>query len=160
MVSVTLLVVGKLKESYWREACAEYQKRMGSFCRLSVVEVEEYRLPDRPSPAQIQGGLEAEGKKLLQAIPQGAWVCALCIEGRELSSPQLAARLEQVTVGGKSQLVFVIGGSFGLSRQVKDRADFRLSISPMTFPHQLARVLVLEQLYRAFSINGGAKYHK
>ena len=118
MVSITLLVVGKLKESYWREACAEYQKRMGSFYRLSVVEVEEYRLPDRPSPAQIQGGLEAEGKKLLQAIPQGAWVCALCIVGKELSSPQLAARLEQVTVGGKSQLVFVIGGSFGLSQQV------------------------------------------
>ena len=160
MVSVTLLVVGKLKESYWREACAEYQKRMGSFCRLSVVEVEEYRLPDRPSPAQIQGGLEAEGKKLLQAIPQGAWVCALCIEGRELSSPQLAARLEQVTVGGKSQLVFVIGGSFGLHPSVKERAWVRLSMSPMTFPHHLARVMLLEQLYRGFKINEGSSYHK
>ena len=160
MVSVTLLVVGKLKESYWREACAEYQKRMGSFCRLSVVEVEEYRLPDRPSPAQIQGGLEAEGKKLLQAIPQGAWVCALCIEGRELSSPQLAARLEQVTVGGKSQLVFVIGGSCGLHPEVKARAAERLSMSPMTFPHHLARVMLLEQIYRAYQINTGGKYHK
>ena len=160
MVSVTLLVVGKLKESDWREACAEYQKRMGSFCRLSVVEVEEYRLPDRPSPAQIQGGLEAEGKKLLQAIPQGAWVCALCIEGRELSSPQLAARLEQVTVGGKSQLVFVIGGSCGLHPEVKARAAERLSMSPMTFPHHLARVMLLEQIYRAYQINTGGKYHK
>ena len=160
MLGVTLLTVGKLKESYLREACAEYAKRLEAFCRLTVWEGEEYRLPDKPSPAQIQAGLEAEGKKILQAIPQGAWVCALCIEGKELSSPQLAARLEQAAVAGKSHLVFVIGGSFGLSDEVKKRADFRLSISPMTFPHQLARVMVLEQVYRAFSINAGTKYHK
>lgn len=160
MMTVTLLAVGKLKESYLREACAEYQKRLGAFCRLAVVEADEHRLPDNPSQAQIDAGLEAEADRLLRAIPQGAYTVALCIEGKELSSQGLSQKIQQAAVGGKSQVAFVIGGSFGLAPRVKAAADLCLSMSPMTFPHQLARVMVLEQLYRAFSIQAGNKYHK
>ena len=160
MLNVTLLTVGKLKEAYWRSACEEYLKRLGAFCRPSIVEVEEYRLPDKPSQAQIEAGLEAEGKKLLEQIPSGSYVITLCIEGKELSSTQLAEKLANVSVQGHSRVVMIIGGSFGLSNAVKARSDLRLSMSPMTFPHQLARVMVLEQLYRALGINAGTKYHK
>jgi len=160
MLNVTLLTVGKLKETYWRSACEEYLKRLGAFCRPNIVEVEEYRLPDKPSQAQIEAGLEAEGKKLLEQIPSGSYVITLCIEGKELSSTQLAERLANVAVQGYSRVVMVIGGSFGLSPAVKARSDLRLSMSPMTFPHQMARVMVLEQLYRALGINAGTKYHK
>jgi len=160
MLNVTLLTVGKLKETYWRSACEEYLKRLGAFCRPNIVEVEEYRLPDKPSQAQIEAGLEAEGKKLLEQIPSGSYVITLCIEGKELSSTQLAEKLANVSVQGHSRVVMIIGGSFGLSNAVKARSDLRLSMSPMTFPHQLARVMVLEQLYRALGINAGTKYHK
>lgn len=160
MLNVTLLTVGKLKEAYWRSACEEYLKRLGAFCRPNVVEVEEFRLPDKPSRAQIEAGLEAEGKKLLEQIPQGSYVITLCIEGKELSSPQLAEKLAAAAVAGQSRVVLVIGGSYGLAPAVKARSDLRLSMSPMTFPHQLARVMVLEQLYRALGINAGTKYHK
>ena len=160
MLNVTLLTVGKLKEAYWRSACEEYLKRLGAFCRPNIVEVEEYRLPDKPSQAQIEAGLEAEGKKLLEQIPSGSYVITLCIEGKELSSTQLAEKLANVSVQGHSRVVMIIGGSFGLSNAVKARSDLRLSMSPMTFPHQLARVMVLEQLYRALGINAGTKYHK
>ncbi|MBP0962742.1 MAG: 23S rRNA (pseudouridine(1915)-N(3))-methyltransferase RlmH [Oscillospiraceae bacterium] len=160
MLNVTLLTVGKLKEAYWRSACEEYKKRLGAFCRPNIVEVDEYRLPEKPSQAQIDAGLEAEGKKLLEQIPAGSYVITLCIEGKELSSPQLAEKLAAVSVQGYSRVFFIIGGSFGLSPAVKARSDLRLSMSPMTFPHQLARVMVLEQLYRALGINAGTKYHK
>ena len=160
MLNVTLLTVGRLKEAYWRSACEEYEKRLSAFCRPRIVEVEEYRLPDRPSQAQIDAGMEAEGKKLLEQIPAGSYVISLCIEGKELSSPQLARKLADVGVGGCSRVVFVIGGSYGLSPAVKARSDLRLSMSPMTFPHQMARVMVLEQVYRALGINAGTKYHK
>lgn len=160
MLNVTLLTVGKLKEAYWRAACEEYLKRLGAFCRPNIVEVEEFRLPAKPSQAQIEAGIEAEGKKLLEQIPAGSYVITLCIEGKELSSAQLADRLADVAVGGCSRVTLVIGGSCGLSPAVKARSDLRLSMSPMTFPHQLARVMVLEQLYRAFGINAGTKYHK
>ncbi|MBR5559610.1 MAG: 23S rRNA (pseudouridine(1915)-N(3))-methyltransferase RlmH [Oscillospiraceae bacterium] len=160
MLNVTLLTVGKLKEAYWRSACEEYLKRLGAFCRPNIVEVDEYRLPDKPSQAQIEAGLEAEGKRLLEQIPSGSYVITLCIEGKELSSTQLAEKLANVSVQGHSRVVMIIGGSFGLSNAVKARSDLRLSMSPMTFPHQLARVMVLEQLYRALGINAGTKYHK
>ena len=160
MIGVTVIAVGRLKEDYLRAACAEYQKRLGAFCKPSVVEIEEHRLPDNPSLAQIQAGLEAEGERILRAVPSNALTVALCIEGRELSSPQLAQRLAQAGVEGRSQIVMIIGGSHGLAERVKAAAQLRLSISPITFPHQLARVMVLEQLYRAFSINAGTKYHK
>lgn len=160
MRSITLLCVGKLKERYWREAVEEYQKRLSAFCRLSIVEVEEERLPDNPSPAQIAHTLEAEGARLLAKVPTGAAIYALCIEGKEMDSPTLSASLDKLTVDGVSHIVFIIGGSWGLSEEVKRAARVRLSMSPMTFPHQLARVMLLEQLYRAGQISLGGKYHK
>ena len=160
MLRVTVLCVGKLKETYWRDACAEYAKRLSAFCRLDVTEVAEERLPEHPSPAQIAATVEAEGNRLLEQIPRDAAVVALCVEGRELDSPALAAEIDRQAVTGSSHLVLVIGGSWGLSEAVKQRARLRLSMSPMTFPHQLARVMVLEQLYRAFQILSGGKYHK
>lgn len=160
MLTVTVACVGKLKEAYWREACAEYQKRLSAFCRLQIVEVAEERLTDEPSAAQIAAAIDAEGQRLLSSIPAGAAVVALCIEGKEMPSEMLSRRMSQWMVDGISHLVFVIGGSFGLSDAVKREARLRLSFSPMTFPHQLARILVLEQVYRAFHIASGGKYHK
>ncbi len=157
---MTVLCVGGLKESYWRDACAEYQKRLGAFCRLDVVELDEAPAPKKASDAQLQAVVDAEGKRILQKIPAGAAVAALCIEGKMMDSPELAERLSRMTVEGVSEIVFVIGGSWGLSDEVKRRAALRLSMSRMTFPHQLARVMLLEQIYRAFQISSGGKYHK
>lgn len=160
MLNVTIICVGSLKEQYWRDACAEYAKRLGGFCRFSVIEVGESRLPKSYSDADIAKVIQTEGKSILGRIGSGDFVIAMCIEGREMDSPQLAARLEQTALCGKSRIDFVIGGSYGLSEEVKRRADLRLSMSPMTFPHQLARVMLCEQIYRAFSINADTKYHK
>lgn len=157
---MTVLCVGGLKEAYWRDACAEYQKRLGAFCRLDVVELDEAPAPKKASDAQLQAVVDAEGKRILQKIPAGAAVAALCIEGKMMDSPELAERLSRMTVEGVSEIVFVIGGSWGLSDEVKRRAALRLSMSRMTFPHQLARVMLLEQIYRAFQISSGGKYHK
>ncbi|HIW73164.1 MAG TPA: 23S rRNA (pseudouridine(1915)-N(3))-methyltransferase RlmH [Firmicutes bacterium] len=159
MRSITVLCVGKLKEAYWRDACAEYAKRLGAFCRFSLVEVEEERVGDRPSPAQIRAAVEAEGRRLL-AKAGPALLIPLCIEGRELSSPALSRWLEEQAVAGKGDAAFVIGGSWGLSEEVKRAGTLRLSMSPMTFPHQLARVMLCEQIYRAMQISAGGKYHK
>ena len=160
MQSVTVLCVGKLKEAYWREAAAEYQKRLGAFCRLSIQEIEEERLPQNPSLAQITAGMSEEGRRILSKITAGSLVIALCIEGKQQSSEELAGIFQQAAVSGKSDLIFVIGGSFGLSQAVKERADRKLSMSRMTFPHQLARVMLLEQVYRGYQILSGGKYHK
>lgn len=160
MRNVTLLCVGKLKEAYWRDACAEYEKRLGAFCKFRLIEVAEERLPDNPSPAQITATLEAEGKRLLEQIPKDSAVIPLCIEGKEMDSPGLAAKMQKLAVEGTSHFTFIIGGSWGLSDGVKSRAAWRLSMSPMTFPHQLARVMVMEQIYRAYQIVSGGKYHK
>lgn len=160
MLNITLLCVGKLKETYWRDACAEYEKRLGAFCRFRLIEVAEERLPDNPSAAQVAATVEAEGKRLLDHLPKDCAVVPLCIEGKEMDSPALATRMQKMAVDGTSHIVFIIGGSWGLSDTVKSRAALRLSMSPMTFPHQLARVMVLEQIYRAFQISSGGKYHK
>lgn len=160
MVNIQLLCVGKLKEKHFSAACAEYVKRLGAFCKLTVTELPEERLPESPSPAQIDAALEKEAALLLAKIPKGAKLIALCVEGTPLSSEALAAQLEKWTVEGTSSLALVIGGSVGLHPSVKARAQLRLSMSPMTFPHHLARVMVLEQLYRAFQINLGTRYHK
>ena len=160
MLSVTIACVGKLKEAYWRDACAEYVKRLGAFCRIQIVEVAEERLSDTPSAAQIEAAIDAEGQRLLSKIPASASVIALCIEGKQLSSEALSKQMTDWAVDGVSHVVFVIGGSFGLSEAVKREAALRLSFSPMTFPHQLARILALEQIYRAFHIASGGKYHK
>jgi len=160
MRTVTVLCVGKLKEGYFRDACAEYLKRLGGFAKVQVIELDEERLPDAPSPAQIEAALAAEGKRMLEKVPHGAALVALCIEGREQSSEALAATLSRWAVEGTSQVAFAIGSSFGLSPDVKAAAKLKLSMSPMTFPHGLARVMLLEQLYRAFQIESGGKYHK
>lgn len=160
MLNITVLCVGKLKEAYWRDAIAEYAKRLGAFCKFQVTELDEERLPDKPSEAQIAAALTAEGKKMAAKIPTGAAVVALCIEGKPCSSTELADRLEEFALGGVSHVVFLIGSSFGLAPELKSRANWRLSMSPMTFPHQLARVMLLEQIYRAMNIRNGGKYHK
>lgn len=160
MLHVTLLCVGKCKESYWRQACAEYAKRLQAFCRLTVVEVEEERAPDRPSPAQIEQILRAEGRRLLARVPAGAQLAALCIEGKALTSAGLSAWFDRAALEGRGEAALLIGGSWGLSEEVKAAAALRLSMSPMTFPHQLARVMLLEQVYRAMQIAAGGKYHK
>ncbi len=156
MLSVKLLCVGKLKESYWREAVAEYEKRLRPLCKWELIELPEARLPAAPSPAQIAGALEKEGAELLRRA-EGA-VYPLCIEGRQVDSPGLARRLAGA-MQSPGAVTFVIGSSWGLSPQVKAAGE-GLSMSPMTFPHQLARVMLCEQIYRAFQILGNTRYHK
>lgn len=160
MQKVTVLCVGKLKEAFYADACAEYQKRLARHCKLDLVELPEQRLPENPSEAEIAGALDREADAILEKLPRGGAVVALCIEGKALSSDALAEALAQYADRGVSQVTFLIGGSFGLAERVKKAAGLRLSMSPMTFPHHLARVMLLEQIYRAFQIQAGAKYHK
>lgn len=159
MIKINLLCVGKLKESYLREACAEYAKRLGAFCSLNLSEIEEERLPEQPSPAQIQAALAAEGRRLLSKATN-SYKIALCIEGKMISSPEFSKMLDNLVVNGHGEFAFFIGSSWGLSEDVKNASQLRISMSPMTFPHQLARVMVLEQVYRAMQISSGGKYHK
>lgn len=160
MRTVTLICVGKLKEKFYLAAAAEYEKRLAGFCRFHLVELPATRLPDRPGQAQIDQALEREAELILDKIPKGSALIPLCIEGEPLTSPQLAERMERWAVQGQSALTFVIGGSYGLHPKVKERGVFRLSMSPMTFPHHLARIMVLEQIYRGFQIQAGTRYHK
>ena len=160
MQRVTVLCVGKLKEKFYQEAAAEYAKRLGRHCKLEIIELPESRLPEDPSAAEIQRALAAESAAIRERLPRGGAVIALCIEGTELSSEALSKKLTQLASAGASQLTFLIGGSFGLHPRVKQRADLRLSMSPMTFPHHLARVMLLEQIYRAYQIDAGTRYHK
>lgn len=160
MINVTVIALGKLKESYMREFCAEYEKRLKPFCRLGIVELTPYALPDNPSQKQIELALDAEAEKIKEKIPSGSYVVSLCIEGKQKSSEELANMFNTVSLGGVSSFVFIIGSSFGLSEKIKAVSDERFSMSRLTFPHQMARVMLLEQIYRAFSINGGGKYHK
>lgn len=158
MLEVKLICVGKLKEKYWQDAVAEYAKRLSAFCRFSIVELNEARVPQNPNEAEIGRALLEEAKAIAAAVGRSA-VYALCIEGRLLSSEKLAGELSAAAVGGVSSVAFLIGSSHGLDASVKALGK-RISMSPMTFPHQLARVMLCEQLYRAFSINAGTKYHK
>ncbi len=160
MLKVTIICVGKLKESYWREACAEYAKRMKRYADFSIIEVDEEKLPDNPSQAQINNTVRKEGERILSKLPKGAKVAAMCIEGKLYSSEQLADTFADTATEGTGHIAFMIGGSWGLSDAVKQTASVRLSMSKMTFPHQLARVMLCEQIYRAFQINSGGKYHK
>ena len=160
MLSVRLICVVKLKEKFYREACAEYEKRLKGYCKLEIVELTEQRLPDRPAQAEIDAALRREAETVRAKIPNGAAVIAMCIEGKTQSSEQLAATLTDWMNRGVSQLCILIGGSCGLDETLKRSASLRLSMSPMTFPHHLARVMVLEQVYRALNIAAGGKYHK
>ena len=160
MLRVKLIVIGKLKEKYLREAQEEYLKRMSAFCKAEVTELPEERLPDNPSPAEIEQCLKKEAQRIRKEIPAGAYVYSMQIEGRQISSEAFSEMLQNNALAGKSTLVFIIGSSFGLEEALKKENDFALSFSQMTFPHQLARVMLLEQLYRAFCIQAGTKYHK
>lgn len=160
MFDVTLIAMGKLKEKFYLSAASEYEKRLKGYCRFQILELPEFRLPENPSPAEISAGLEKEADLILSKIPKGAWFCVLTPEGKVISSEALAEKIKEVKLSGKSSAYFLIGSSFGMSPRVKTAADFRLSMGPMTFPHHLARIMVLEQLYRAEAIQAGSKYHK
>jgi 23S rRNA (pseudouridine1915-N3)-methyltransferase len=159
MVAVKLICVGKLKERFYLDACAEYQKRLSAFCRLELEELPEQRKPADPSPAETAAALEREADAILTRVPKGALLTALCVEGEQTDSPGFAEILDKAAgCGGK--ICFVIGSSDGLAPRVKQAAQLRLSMSKMTFPHHLARVMLLEQIYRGFQILSGGKYHK
>ncbi len=160
MLNVTLLCVGRLKEKFYKDAVDEYAKRLSAYCKLNILELAEQKLPQKPTLGQIQAALDREAEAILAKLPQSGRTVALCVEGTPLSSEDLARTVGTWTVGGMSSLTLVIGGSYGLSPLVKKRADLRLSMSEMTFPHHLARVMTLEQLYRAFKIQEGSDYHK
>ena len=160
MQKVTILCVGKLKEKFYADAVSEYSKRLSRFCKLDIVELNEERLPEDPSTAQIEAALSREADTIRAKLPPAAMAVALCVEGKQRSSEELARLMADSASRGVSHLVFLIGGSFGLHPSIKELAAVRLSMSPMTFPHHLARVMLLEQIYRAYQINAGTKYHK
>ena len=160
MLSIKIICIGKLKERFFLDAAAEYQKRLGSLCRLDVEELPETRLSAEPTAAEVDAALHREAESIFLRIPSGAVTAALCIEGKTVDSVGFSQFLEMCALKGKSRLCFIIGGSMGLHSEVKERADLQLSFSPMTFPHHLVRIMLLEQLYRAFQIQMGSKYHK
>ena len=160
MFDITLITMGKLKEKFYTAAAAEYTKRMGAYCKFQLLELPEYQLPDNPSPAEIAAGLEEEADLILSKLPKNTWFCIFTPEGKGLSSEAFAQKLKETKLSGKSSACFLIGSSFGISPRIKEKADFKLSMGPMTFPHHLARIMVLEQLYRAEAIQAGSKYHK
>jgi len=159
-MTINIICVGKIKEDYFSKAAAEFEKRLSRFCSINVIQIPDKSIPDNPSPAECSAVLNKEGEQILSEIPSGAYAVALCIEGKQLSSPELAEKIEEVALLGKSSVCFIIGSSFGLSDEVKNKCDLKLSFSRLTFPHQLFRVLLLEQIYRAFSITNKMKYHK
>lgn len=160
MLNITIIAVGKLKEQYLRDASAEYQKRLSTLCKLNIVEISPEKLSDNPSAKEIENALLSEGKKITEKIPKGAKVYSMCIEGKQRTSEELSREIDSLALEGVSNIVFIIGGSFGLSDEVKKLSAFRLSMSKMTFPHQIARIMLLEQIYRATQISIGTKYHK
>ena len=159
MIRVKIIALGRLKEKYLSAAVEEYSKRLSRYCSLETAELSPKALPDNPSEAQIAAALEAEADMIIKAIPQGSRVVALCIEGKQSSSEELSLSLEKAAMSGGS-VTYIIGSSFGLANRVKAVADEKMSMSRMTFPHQLARVMLLEQIYRGFKINEGSAYHK
>ena len=159
MLNVKIFVTGTLKEQYYKDAINEYKKRLTAYCKLDIIELKEYKLPDDPSPRQIETALLAEGEKILSLMPQRAYKIALCVEGKQLSSEEFAQRLEEISAT-HGELCLVIGSSFGLSETLKKACDMRLSVSKMTLTHQMLRVWLLEIIYRCLSITKGTKYHK
>jgi 23S rRNA (pseudouridine1915-N3)-methyltransferase len=159
-MNVTIVCIGKLKEKYWTNAIEEYSKRLSRYCTLSIDELKEEKLPDNASTAEEEAVKIAEGKNILKRIKKESYVTTLEIKGMQLSSEKLSEKISTLGLEGRSDLVFVIGGSLGLSEEVSQRADFKLSFSAMTFPHQMMRVILLEQIYRAFKIIKNESYHK
>lgn len=157
---IHIICIGKLKERYWQEAVSEYAKRLSKYCDLEIVELKEARLPDKASKSQEQAVIEEEGRSILRHVKEGSYVISLEIQGKNLSSEELAEKMEELPMEGKSHVTFIIGGSLGLSKEVRESADFKLSFSRMTFPHQMMRAILLEQIYRAFKIIKNETYHK
>lgn len=159
-MNIILLCVGKLKEDYLKAACGEYEKRLSGFCSFTVQSVDAEKLSDNPSEAEIESALTKEGQKLMKKIPPNAYVITMCIEGRQKSSEEFAETMEAAAQKGFGTVVFIIGSSYGLGDNIKNVSNARLSMSKMTFPHQLARVMLMEQIYRAYTIINNRKYHK
>lgn len=159
-MNIDIVCIGKLKEKYWADAVSEYVKRLRRYCNLNITELKEARLPDNASAADEENVKISEGRSILKVISDDTYAIALDIAGKQQSSEELAARIEKLAVDGRSKAAFVIGGSLGLSSDVLQRADYRLSFSPMTFPHQMMRVILLEQIYRSFKIIKNEAYHK
>lgn len=159
-MKITVIAVGKLKERFFEDAVAEYAKRLSRYCKLEILQVADEKTPDRASEAMAEQIKDKEGDRILANIRDGAYVIALAIEGRMLNSEELSEKIEKLGISGVSHVQFVIGGSLGLSKKVMNRANLALSFSKMTFPHQLMRVVLLEQIYRSYRIIEGAPYHK
>ena len=157
---IQIICIGKLKEKYWTDAVNEYMKRLSKYCDIDILELKESKLPDKASLAQEAAVVEEEGKTILKHIKDGSYVITLEILGKNLTSEELASKMEELPLMGKSHVTFIIGGSLGLSKEVSKRSDFKLSFSKMTFPHQLMKLILLEQVYRAFRINNNEPYHK
>lgn len=159
MLNVNIICVGSIKEKFFTDALNEYKKRLQRYCKFNIVELAEEKITDQETQAQIDKTLSKEGERILAKIGKSDYVIAMCIEGKQLSSEELSQKLSEISMLSGT-VDFIIGGSWGLSKDVKSRADFRLSVSKMTFPHQLFRVMLSEQIYRAFTITANAKYHK
>lgn len=159
-MNINFIAMGKLKEQWYREACEEYLKRLGGYVTPKMLEPQPAALPQKPSPALISAALSREAEEIRQHLKPGSFTVAMCIEGRQLSSEQLAEKLQTAADRGFGTVNFIVGSSHGLDETLKSEADFKLSMSPMTFPHSLARVMLIEQVYRAYSIINNGKYHK
>ena len=160
MIKVNIICLGKLKEKYLVSAVAEYEKRLTTFCKGNIIELTPVKLSGNPSAEQINQALKKEGDRIKEKLPKGSYVVSLCIEGKQISSEDLSQMVGDLSIKGKSSITFIIGSSYGLSDEIKSLSDYKLSMSKMTFPHQLARVMLLEQIYRSFMISSGGKYHK
>ncbi len=159
-MTVHIIFVGTLKESFFAEAVAEYEKRLGSYCKVNNICIKDERLSDKPSDAEIKAALLKEGKRILAAVPSRSYKIAMCVEGKQMPSEAFAEVFKNAANNGYNDICFIIGGSFGLADEVKRACDRRMSVSQMTFVHRMMRVILLEQIYRAYNILGGGKYHK
>ena len=160
MIQITVISVGKIKEKYFVSAIEEYDKRLKRYASMSLIELKDEAVPDNLSDSEKILVLKKEGQRIIEKIPNGSYVVALCVEGKQISSEELSEFINNSALAGKSHITFIIGGSLGLSDEVKNRADFKLSFSKMTFPHRLMKVILMEQIYRAFTIIEGKTYHK
>lgn len=159
-MQVNIIYVGNIKDKFLADAVAEYEKRLSAYCKIQNIELKESKVPENASDAEMQAAITEEGKRILSVLPKKSYKIALAVEGKELSSTDFAAKIEKSIEAGNSQITFIIGGAFGMSEEVKAACDFRLSVSKMTFTHRMMRFILLEQVYRAFNINAGGKYHK
>ena len=160
MININFIVLGKLKEKYMKDFAVEYEKRLSGYCKLTVTELEPVKLSDNPSEQEIINALNKETQLIKAKISKNSYVFSMCIEGKQMSSEELSKKLEDIALSGKNNITFIIGSSFGLSNEIKQMSDYKFSMSKMTFPHKLARIMLTEQVYRALSITNNAKYHK